>query len=392
MTKRQTMVTTAFALAILALCFLLSRQVWFRLDVTRDGINTISRVSRDLHLEIAEQAQITYFISERLRAMHPLPGEVEDFLREYVGFSRGRMRLSVVDPARAGMSAEVESLGIAPWQIPMMEQGSASILTVYSGITIEYLGDIAVMPLVVSLETLEYDLTSRIRALARGAPRAAGILLTDPRAWEENFRHLSAALEQAGYRTVFVAPGAEIPAGLSALIVIDGVETLDDLALFQIDRFIRGGGSALFAARAVGVDARGGMEARALYDRGLLAMLASYGAILSPEIVMDEAALVMRFQEIADDGSAQIRSAPNFQWIRAMPEYASLAHPLGAGFAGLDLYWANPITLAPPYGIRAEPLFTTTPAAWTMREPFFASPELAYMMERDAPQTALGRR
>ena len=396
MTRKQTTVITVLTLAVIALCFMVSRQVWFRLDITRNRMNTISPVSRNLHAEIQETVHITYFISDRLRAIHPMPGEIESFLREYVGFSRGRIRLSVRDPARANMAREVEQLGIMPQQIQTLDQDQASILTVYSGIVIEYLDEVSVIPVVFSLDTLEYDLTSRIRAMARGVPRVAGIILGEaafnPRAWSENYRLLHAHLLQAGYEVRLINPGEEIPETLSALFVLDGVETLDELALYRIDRFIHGGGRALFTARAVGVDAHGGMGARMLSDMGLLAMLESYGVAVHPEIVMDEAALIMRYQSQGHDGFAQIRIARNFQWIRALPEYGNPFHPVSAGFSGLDLYWANPLTLSPPAGVEAEPLFTTTAAAWTMREPFFTTPDFAFMAQRDAGETALGRR
>jgi len=144
--------------------------------------------------------------------------------------------------------------------------------------------------------------------------------------------------------------------------------------------------------RAVGVDAQGGMGARRLNDRGLLAMLEAWGVSVAPEIVMDQTALLMRYQAHAPDGSTQIRTMRNFQWIRVLPEFGNPLHPVSASFGGLDLYWANPLALSPPAGVEAEPLFTTTDEAWTMREPFLTTPDVAMMMERDAGETAQGRR
>jgi len=336
---------------------------------------------------------ITYFVSDRLRSMHPIPGEIEDFLREYVGFQRGRMRLAVRDPIRAGMEDDARRMGIAAQQIPIAERGQTTIATVFSGILIEYLDEVSVIPMVFSLETLEYDLTSRIRSMVRGAPRVAGVLVGDPnpRRWEEGFGHLRASLVQAGFQVRALVPGEPVPAAVSVLIVLDGVETLDEDALREIDGHIRGGGRALFAVRAVGVDAMGGMAARRLDDGGLLAMLAGYGALVEPEIVMDRTALTMIYQATLPGGAVQTRMARNFQWIRVLAENANPAHPLGAHMGALDLYWANPVRLDPPEGIDAEEIFFTTEDAWTMREPFLTSPDMASMMDRDAAETS-GRR
>ncbi|MCL2600963.1 MAG: GldG family protein, partial [Treponema sp.] len=393
MTRKQTSVTTVLTLVIIALCLLVSRQVWFRVDITRDRLNTVSAVSRNLHTEIRDTVQITYFISDRLRGISPIPGEIEDFLREYVGFSRGRMRLTVRDPARADMTRAIEQLGILPQQIQTFDQGELSIVTVYSGIVIEYLDEVSVMPVVFSLETLEYDMTSRIRAMVRGTPRIVGIIVGDPnpRRWEESYRHLHGTFIQAGYQVRFFNPGEYIPDTISALMVLDGVEVLDDPALFQIDRYIQAGGRALFTVRAVEVDIFGTMDARLRHDRGLLEMLASYGVMVHPEIVMDQTPLSMPIQVRSPGGFLMTQLVRNFQWIRLLPENGNPSHPATSMFAGLDLFWANPISVAPPEGVVGEYLFTTTGEAWTMREPFLTNPDFAALMERDAHLTA-GRR
>jgi ABC-type uncharacterized transport system involved in gliding motility auxiliary subunit len=63
-------------------------------------------------------------------------------------------------------------------------------------------------------------------------------------------------------------------------------------------------------------------------------------------------------------------------------------HPVGALFQGVDLYWASPLELNPPGQVEASPLFTSTPEAWSMREPFIVSPDITlFQMERDAFQT-----
>ncbi|MCL2609966.1 MAG: GldG family protein [Treponema sp.] len=396
MTKKQTTLTMLMTLAAIALCLLVSRQFWFRADITAGRVNTISPVSRNLHTEIGDTVRITYFISDRLKAIHPMPGEIEDFLREYVGFQRGKVRLAVRDPVRENMAQEIQSLGIVPQQIQTVEEDQASVSTVFSGILIEYLDEVSVMPVVFATDTLEYELTSRIRALVRDAPRVLGVLLggaeTNPGLWEESYSLLNAELVRAGYRIRSLRPGEEIPETLTALLVLDGVESLDFGALLAVDRYILAGGRALFTAKAVGIDVQEGLQARLLQDGGLLAMLAAYGAAIRPEIAMDEAALTMQYQSWAANGGIQLRFFRNFQWIRVLPENGNPEHPVSARFGGLDMYWANPILLAPPEGVVAEPLFTTTEAAWTMREPFITSPEMEYMMLRDSEETSLGPR
>ena len=388
MTKKQTATVSILILIIFALTIMVSRRLWFRLDLTKGKSYTISSVSRNLHNEIPDQIRLTYYLSDKLRSIHPLPGEIEDLLREYAGFSRGKIQLTVRDPAKANLASQVEQLGIIPQQIQTVEQDQASVTTVYTGIVIEYLDQLDVLPVVFSLDTLEYDITSRIRSMVRGTVRMLGVIAGDsPQRWNEYYRLLQNAYMQAGYQLRLIAGGQEIPDTIPALLVLGGVETLDETALYQIDRYIQSGGKALFTVNGVYIDIDGGLEARLLSDGGLLDMLSSYGAEVLPEIVMDRSSLTMQYQTRSPNGAIQLRITRNPQWIRVLGENGNPSHPVSARFSGLDLYWACPIELNAPAGVEADFLFTSTPDAWTMREPFNTNPDIPYLFERDASAT-----
>ena len=391
MTKKQTATLSILTIIIIALCIMVSRRLWFRLDLTKGKSYTISAVSRNLHNEITDQIRLTYYLSDKLKSIHPLPGEIEDLLREYAGFSRGKIQLTVRDPAKANIAEQIEQLGILPQQIQTVEQDQASVTTVYTGIVIEYLDQIDVLPMVFSLETLEYDLTSRIRALVRGSARLLGVIVGDgPQRWNENYRQLQSAYMQAGYQLRLIGAGQEVSDAIPALLVLGGVESLDEAALYQIDRYIQAGGKVFFSVRGVYVDTESGsLEARLQADLGLLDMLSSYGAAALPEIVMDRSSLTMQYQTRAPSGAVQYRIARNPQWIRVLGENGNPAHPASANFSGLDLYWASPLEISAPEGVQADYLFTSTADAWSMREPFYTNPEIpAYLFERDAAETS----
>ena len=389
MTKRQTTIISAIIIVVIALCFMVSKRLWFRIDLTKGKLYTISQVSRNLHKDIPDQVRITYYLSDKLKAIHPMPGEIEDLLREYVSYSRGKIQLSIIDPAKANITAQIEQIGILPQQIQTVEQDQASIMTVYTGILIEYLDEEpAKIPVVFSLETLEYDLTSRIRSLVRGSPRTLGVIPgNNPNRFNEDYRTLQGTFYQADYQIRIIPPGQEIPDSISALLVLGGVENFDEAALYHIDRYIQMGGKALFTVKSVHIEIESGLNARKLTDNGLLGMLSFYGVTVQPEIVMDRSALMMQYQTSSQPGITQYRITRNPQWVRILGDNGNPAHPASSQFSGLDLYWANPLLLHAPENIEAEYLFTTTPDAWLMREPFSTNPDIPYLLERDAPQT-----
>ncbi|MDR2494578.1 MAG: GldG family protein [Spirochaetaceae bacterium] len=386
MTEKQCTLITVLTVAALVLGLLVSGRLWFRLDLTKSRAYTMSRASRTIRAEIPDRVQITYYLSDKLAAMYPQPGEITDFLREYAAYSRGKIRLTVRDPVKAGLTGAVQELGIRPTQLRITEEAEATSALVYTGITVEYLDKVEVLPLVFSLETLEYDITSRIRALVREVKREVGVIVGDgTKQWAADYEYLNLMLVQGGFEVRVIPPGDEIPDTLPALFVLGGAEDLDEWALYRIDRYIQGGGNALFAVSAVSVNVQTS-EAAALADGGLLSMLSRYGVSVKSALVMDKAALLLTYQVPTPFGIPIQQQVRYPHWVEVLN--GSKDHPLTANFGGVELFWPNPLELSPPEGVEAQALFTSTEEAWLMTKDFAIAPQTAsYLFEGEAPDT-----
>jgi len=270
-----------------------------------------------------------------------------------------------------------------------VEQDNASLVTVYSGIVIEYLDAMDVLPWVISTDTLEYDLTSRIRALINDSERQLGVIVGDSfRQWKEDFSYLEGVLAEAGYRTRLLSAGDDIPETLPALFVLGGVEDMDDWALYRIDRYIQQGGKVLFAVKGVFIDtAYGSLEARLYKNQTLLEMIASYGVIIRQELALDRSALTLQYSTRLPSGATQYKIVRYPLWIGVLSDSGNVKHPVSSAFTGLDLYWASPLELTPPSLVEAVSLFTSTAQGWSMKEAFYTSPEVPYMLEMEANET-----
>ena len=385
--KYQAGIIALLASLAFLLAFLISGRLWFRLDLTKNKVYTISEVSRNLYREIPDQVTVTYFVSEKLRIAHPMPGEIADLLREYAAFSRGKIRFIQKDPAKAEVMKQVEELGIIPQQIQVVEKNESTVATVYTGILIEYLDRQDVIPVVFSLDTLEYDLSSRVRALVRNTGRELGVIVGDAhKQWNSEYALLNRELVLSGFKVRLINPGDEIPETLPALFVLGGAEDLDEYSLYLIDNYIQNGGKALFAADGVFVDTRGSLEAHAVEDKGLLAMLANYGAVLRRALVLDRNALSLTFQTQTGNGTV-IRSIRYPEWIGVQEQGGNPEHPITARFGGLDIFWASPLELYPPPGVTADVLFTSTKDAWLQAENFITNPNFVSQFSDEAAQT-----
>jgi len=388
MTKKQVTIITALSIAAFILALMVTSRLWFRLDLTKNRAYTISKVSRNLRKELSDPVNITYYLSNKLKTIHPASGEIEDTLKEYVAYSKGKIRLTVRDPLKVGLS-KADELGLQPRQVQTVEQDNASLITVYSGIVIEYLDKMDVLPWVISTDTLEYDLTSRIRSLVNDTERWIGVIVGDSfRQWREDFGYLEATLAEAGYRVRLISPGDEISETIPALFVLGGAEDLDDWMLYRIDRYIQQGGKVLFAVSGVFVDTvSGSIEARLQRSQTLFEMIASYGVIIRQEFALDRNALTLQYQARMPNGGIQYRIVRYPLWIGVLGDNGNAKHPVCSAFSGIDLYWSSPLELAPPPSVEAVPLFTSSPQGWSMKDAFYTSPEISYMLEMEADET-----
>ncbi|MDR2073139.1 MAG: GldG family protein [Spirochaetaceae bacterium] len=385
MTKKQQSAVTILSILIMLLLLLVSRRIWFRGDLTANNAYTLSPVSRNLYNEIDEEIRITYFLSGKLLSVDPAPSEITDLLREYEARSRGKIRVVVRDPG--GDIQEVERYGLVPQQFQDVKQDEASFSMVYSGIVIEYLDKSEVLTWVFSLDTLEYDITSRIRSLVRGKRRELGVIACEPQKdWNEYYGYFNQALLESGYSVLPLSPGEEIPDTLPVLFVFGGVEELDEYSLYRIDRYIQLGGRVLFAVESVDMDFFSTWEARLKKDEGLLSMISYYGATVGQSLVLDRAALPVPYQ---DPVSRQILQIPYAPWVAVLEHQGNKDHVLTSKFGGLDLFWASPLTLTLPDPgttgeLTGEALFTSTPRAWLMTKDFTLRPEQHDLFDAEA--------
>jgi ABC-type uncharacterized transport system involved in gliding motility auxiliary subunit len=384
MMKRQQTIVTALSILIMILLLLISRRIWTRIDLSSNKAYTLAPVSKNLRNEITGTVNITYYCTGKLAAMYPLPGEITDLLREYAARSRGTIRFTLRDPVK-DYAGDISRFGLTPQTLPDAGEGELSLATVYSGVVIEYLNKTEVLPWVFALDTLEYDVTSRIRALVSGKKREIGIIASDPQKNLADFYNfLNQVLNESGYSVLFLNPGDEIPDTLPALFVMGGVETLDEYSLYRIDRYIQLGGRVLFAAESVDVDFTYTWDARLMEDKGLLAMIACYGAEFEKALAMDRASLVIPYRDPTTGQYQQTRYPP---WIVILPENVNRESTLTSGSAEADLFWASPLALRPPQGVKAEALFNTTPEAWRMTRDFTVKPEMSYLFGSEEAAT-----
>jgi ABC-2 type transport system permease protein len=168
-----------------ALNYLVAGWSTARVDLTAEGLYSISPATRRILTNLDEELTIVGYFSQRTHPkLSPLVPQLVDLLDEYRAVSRGKVHVEIVDP---GQSEEAEQeaadrYGVSSAPFRLATKHEAAIVNAYFAIVIKY-GDqyvrygfeelihVEPMPdgdLYVRLRNPEYDLTRAIKKVVYG--------------------------------------------------------------------------------------------------------------------------------------------------------------------------------------------------------------------------------
>ncbi len=377
--KRESLVVVLLVAAIALLAAMNAGRFFLRLDLSRNGMFSISEASKSIARSLPERVSITYFKSEKLARRYPFPQQIEDILGEYAVFSGGKVSLSVIDPATSKNAPNPDSFGVTSRQMQITEKQELNLATVYSGVVLQYLDRYETLPFIEDPGTLEYEVSSKIRSLVSQKDSVVGILLGDGRkSVDQDYKYLMQEL-QSHYRVETIDRGADVPPSVTALLVI-GNRDLDEYDLLPVDQYIMAGGKAFFAVDAVDVEITMQWGAAKTGKTAIFDMLSGYGARVKDSLALDSVCQRLPFR--AQNNQIMIVSYPF--WITVTNQSVSRTNTITARWAGLDLYWPSPLEIVERQGVKAEALFSTSVEGWTMSDNFQINPMLSntpYILE-----------
>ncbi len=379
--RRRTLLLTGLSLGLALLIILNSTLFFTRIDLTETGAYSISAVSRELFREIDDRVHIDYYLSDRLRSRAAEVEQIADLLYQYAAFSRGKIGVNVIDPAAAEITQQVESAGVLPRQIQVIEQDQQSLAVVYSGIVISYLDRTEVLPFVIEPASIEYQLTSAIKALLADMSTRIAILVGDERrTLAQNYGQIQSQLMQR-YEIVQVFPGERIPADSAALVVL-GATALDKDELYPLDQYLMKDGRIFLAVDAINVNVDLSFFAYAVGALPIFDLLAHYGVEIAQYLVADSFNLRVPTQQ-QSEGEIVIQRLVSYPyWITVLGASVNAEHPLTSRFSGLDIFWASPITIIDNTPGRITPLLYSSPESWLITDqPFNTDPSQALVVE-----------
>lgn len=180
--------------AIVILVSVSVSRLYFRLDLSSSKQFSVSKTSRNLIQNLSSTLRITYFRSNELKNLYPQVSDVQEFLIEFSSFPNITLTFQNADEEK------LKALGIQGQQIKSSNGNKTEYTTVFSAVLLQYDEKSSIIPFVLSMQTLEYDLAQRIQTLVTGKERNVYLVSGNGRKISESYAYVSPWLASRGFK------------------------------------------------------------------------------------------------------------------------------------------------------------------------------------------------
>lgn len=352
----------AAAIAFILVNYLMS-QFSLKLDFSKNRAHTLSNSTKQVLRNLKDPVSITFYSSSALPSrLQPAKREVTDLLNDYKSEGKNKITILVKDPKKDQKAKqEATNFGIPELNFSQQEQDRFAVTTGYFGIGLTEKDKKASIPQVANIGDLEYNLTAAIYKISITSLPEVGVMGNDSP--EQQF----ITLRQAGASQFAIKDVATPSASLKTLIVIDDHEKqYTEEETTNIEKYIRGGGKAIFMTDGVWVS--GDLQSSEA-THGLFALLRTFGITLNKNLVLSTAAEVVNFG-VGGDGSQVLTAYP--YWVRT--QTFDRSNTYFSNVRQLTFPWTSSLSLASPTGVQLNTLVRTVPTSWEQTSDFTLNP------------------
>lgn len=353
----------AFAICVL---FILNGQRWFtRLDFSKNKTYSVSSLTKKLLQKTESNLKITYYRSGNLSKYYPQVRDVADFLQTYCSSGKN-INLSIIDPDKDSAALTLlNNYGVTSQQMSAVKNSNTvEYINVYSAITIEYEGNIELIPYILSAQTLEYDLDGRIKHLITGTTRLINIVIGNDLSIDDNngYSMIIPWLNSQG----FICNNIELndpdfanqlSSTTGPLMVIGDSKILINQAIAIEDYVLSNKGNVLFNISPYSVDFST-WQLKENKNTNIVEILENWGITFPAKIAADKssATIVLESQEDSSSLSQNV-----YREQIAYPLFVNLLPQPNAAL-GFTQFWATPIEI---YGENVIPYLYSTENSWS---------------------------
>jgi gliding-associated putative ABC transporter substrate-binding component GldG len=397
---------TVFTIGAIVLVNLIGTRVFGRVDLTENGIYTLSPASKELVRNLPEPLTIKAYISKELPPeLAGVSRYVRDLLDEYRSASKGKVRFEAFDPnADKKYEDEANSCKVAKLQIQVMRDQKFEVSQQYMGLCLQYNGQNEAIPQITQAEGLEYVTTSLIKRMSQKKRKIAFTTGHGESDTSQGFTFLKQFLDQQ-YEVTSVNP-SQTPIGddVDAIIIGGPKNPIDEKGQKEIDAFLMKGKGAVVLADGMAMSSpQGNMpELQGMQPKigqanhtGLEPLLAKYGFKIGEDFVFDKKQSAPGIVEYGQ--RKMLVNAPVFL-VSEPDEIKDKDFSVLQGITAIVFPFASSVDLTGPLaggkptvpGSRLWTLAKSSPDAWKQTGFFFFSPGTKIEEGKEHGSYALG--
>ncbi len=272
---------------LLGVLFLLTNVVVFkyvqlRLDITDEGIYTLSPISVEATQKLEYPLHIKFVVSREVPTqMKSLIQSVNDILLEYERAGVGKVILESIDPSDSdSLKEEVVSYGVPQTKFNVIENDKIEVFTGYASLVLLYQDKHEVISQLSDTNLLEYRITSKLEQFTRSITPTVAFLSDHGTLQSKRMK------EELVTRFEIQEVTLEEPLeGIEALLLVGPKEVFTDAELRVLDRFLVGGGNLFVLYDGFMVDEKD--FTREKNPTNLRDFLEHHGILVKEDIVAD---------------------------------------------------------------------------------------------------------
>lgn len=388
----------------LVLVNLLGLRLFGRLDVTRDHAYTLAAATRETMGALDEPVTVTAYFTDNLPAPYSSNARyVRDLLEEFRAASKGKLAFEFIDPAAQETAADKEqkrevkqdifgrrfreptsvekeltAAGVQPVEIRVIEDDQQQTRRAYMGIVIKHQEKKEVIPVVQTVQGLEYDLTSLIRKMTRPRMPVIGVLQghQEP-ALREKLQFLTSALSQTyEVRPVELGQAERFDVALDALLIIGPKTALSPAEVKAVDQFLMEGKSVAMFLDSLQVDLQRFNPTEATH--GLGELLSAYGVTVGDRLVADVTSANINISE--QRGYMLVQMPVPYPFLPVVKRLEGDS-PISKGLGEVLFPFANEVSVKPADGVQATVLARSSNKSWLENKPANVDPRRDWRSE-----------
>ena len=321
---------------------LLSKQFFFRWDLTKDKRYTLSDATHDVLKNLEDPVLVKAYFTEEL----PLDynrgkEEFKDMLNEYATISKGMLDFEFVDPASdPAIEQEAQQKGIPPVQMQIRKEDGMNIQQGYLGASIEVGELVDRIPVIQSGMAMEYALTTGIKKLANQDKPSVAILSgygglgTQELAVVAQQLSILYDVEEINLNSF---QDELTPFRFKSIALMGAKDSIPPSHLEKLSGYLNAGGGLLVGVDAVDFDLNAGSGTST--PTGIETWLQQHGIVVENAFVIDDNCGGFTIQQ--KQGFFVIPVQKPFPYLPMVKDFAE--HPITKGLENVILPFVSPL-------------------------------------------------